>query len=606
MYGYAPAYAQGGIASLAAKGRGGDSMLVHMSPDEVRQLQRFARAQGMTLTINPETGLPEAFSLRKLFRSLATLAPIAAALFPPLAAAMPFLATPLGAGVAGGIAGGLSGERGFDLKRGLMGGALSYGLSSAAQGLRAAGAPGGEAAALGGAQSFTPAEVAAMSPQAQAAIASAPVAAPFSPADATSFLAAQEAGLSAAPSLVPPSSGSISQGIGNLLSGDAATRAAAQKAFSSQFGRGAMTLTGIGALGTASLAEQEAAAKAAREAGRISQAEYEKAMAEIAETRRRNQYIVQKNPFRFRSGGAIDRTGKPIKDRPVRFFEGGDGDDGDDGGGGFGGDDGGFGDSPADADDAAAGAAMGEAFGGGDDGFGAAADAEDAAMGAAMSGALGGDSYGGMDGSVDGGLAAAAAEAAAANSMAGFAEPGTGGDFGNVDPFGGYDAGVAAAEAAAADAAAAEAASIGSMGDGGSSIPLSILLDSPMSELTPRKKKWEEMTPEEQEIERRRYMILQNPFQFKKGGIASLPPRYINGAGDGMSDSVPATINNKQPARLADGEFVIPADVVSHLGNGSSKAGAKQLYAMMDRVRKARTGTVRQGKSITPSKYMPA
>jgi hypothetical protein len=81
---------------------------------------------------------------------------------------------------------------------------------------------------------------------------------------------------------------------------------------------------------------------------------------------------------------------------------------------------------------------------------------------------------------------------------------------------------------------------------------------------------------------------------------------YLDGAGDGMSDSIPATIEGKQPARLADGEFVIPADVVSHLGNGSSKAGSKRLYAMLDKIRHARTGTKKQGKQINPSKYMPA
>jgi hypothetical protein len=81
---------------------------------------------------------------------------------------------------------------------------------------------------------------------------------------------------------------------------------------------------------------------------------------------------------------------------------------------------------------------------------------------------------------------------------------------------------------------------------------------------------------------------------------------YLNGGGDGMSDSIPATIEGKQPARLADGEFVIPADVVSHLGNGSSKAGSKRLYAMLDKVRQARTGTKKQGKQINPNKYMPA
>jgi hypothetical protein len=81
---------------------------------------------------------------------------------------------------------------------------------------------------------------------------------------------------------------------------------------------------------------------------------------------------------------------------------------------------------------------------------------------------------------------------------------------------------------------------------------------------------------------------------------------YLDGAGDGMSDSIPATIEGKQPARLADGEFVIPADVVSHLGNGSTKAGSKRLYAMLDKVRHARTGNKKQGKKINPAKYMPA
>lgn len=81
---------------------------------------------------------------------------------------------------------------------------------------------------------------------------------------------------------------------------------------------------------------------------------------------------------------------------------------------------------------------------------------------------------------------------------------------------------------------------------------------------------------------------------------------YLDGPGDGMSDSIPATIADKQPARLADGEFVVPADVVSHLGNGSTKAGAKHLYKMMDKVRRARTGTVKQGRKINPNKFMPA
>ena len=95
------------------------------------------------------------------------------------------------------------------------------------------------------------------------------------------------------------------------------------------------------------------------------------------------------------------------------------------------------------------------------------------------------------------------------------------------------------------------------------------------------------------------------------GGLAALGGysdggRMLKGPGDGMSDSIPATIANKQPARLANEEFVVPADVVSHLGNGSSDAGAKQLYKMMDKVRSARTGKKAQAKQINPTKYMPA
>lgn len=81
--------------------------------------------------------------------------------------------------------------------------------------------------------------------------------------------------------------------------------------------------------------------------------------------------------------------------------------------------------------------------------------------------------------------------------------------------------------------------------------------------------------------------------------------RMLKGPGDGMSDNIPASIGGKQPARLADGEFVVPADVVSHLGNGSTDAGAKRLYSMMDNVRKARTGSKKQGKQIKAEKYLP-
>lgn len=98
------------------------------------------------------------------------------------------------------------------------------------------------------------------------------------------------------------------------------------------------------------------------------------------------------------------------------------------------------------------------------------------------------------------------------------------------------------------------------------------------------------------------------------GGLGSLGGysdggRLLRGPGDGVSDSIPATIGNHQPARLADGEFVVPARIVSELGNGSTEAGARQLYAMMDRIQKGRSKTVGKNKvaaNTRAAKHLPA
>ena len=101
-----------------------------------------------------------------------------------------------------------------------------------------------------------------------------------------------------------------------------------------------------------------------------------------------------------------------------------------------------------------------------------------------------------------------------------------------------------------------------------------------------------------------------DPKNFKKtGGMAELgtrKQRYLDGETDGMADEVPATIDNEDPAALSDGEYVIPADVVSHLGNGNSDAGAKVLDKMLSRVRKARTGETKQAPQINPKEFLPA
>jgi hypothetical protein len=95
------------------------------------------------------------------------------------------------------------------------------------------------------------------------------------------------------------------------------------------------------------------------------------------------------------------------------------------------------------------------------------------------------------------------------------------------------------------------------------------------------------------------------PIQMARGGVADAG-RYLQGKTDGMADEIETSIDGEQPALLSHGEFVIPADVVSHLGNGNSEAGAEKLYSMMDRIREARTGTKEQGKEINADKFLAA
>jgi hypothetical protein len=140
--------------------------------------------------------------------------------------------------------------------------------------------------------------------------------------------------------------------------------------------------------------------------------------------------------------------------------------------------------------------------------------------------------------------------------------------------------------------------------------------------------------------ERARQAMQASPYQFANGGVVNPPDdqtempsqtpmqrlenggmlgyadggsipgyaegRFLSGGGDGLSDDIPAVIGGKQPAKLADGEFVISSDVVSNLGNGSSKAGAKKLYAMMDRVRQQAHGSKKQIRKVNANKVLPA
>lgn len=400
---------------LAAQGRGGDSQLVHMSPAEIAAMQSMAQRAGTSMSVNPVTGLPEAFKLKDLFNINTYTKPVKnvmesvglgglyqagsdAAKFAGQNAQyiLPFipgaafssvglgaLANPMGRGVLGGIAGTFGGGGRPNLKRGLMTGLTTYGLSSAYEGLQSAG--GGTGAAL------EPIERAATGLE-------------LPPGAAADEVMKQ----TIAPPPVRTEFEAASQGVKNLLSSDKTAAEAAREAFGKDFGMGKGYATMMGITGTMDLDAQEKQLEADRAAGRVSEQQYQAMRARIAAAKRSAVEAMRAHPYKFATGG----------------------------------------------------------------------------------------------------------------------------------------------------------------------VPLAM-----------------KATPDTET----------NPYGLKRGGQA----RFIDGPGDGMSDSVPATIGGTQPARLADGEFVIPADVVSHLGNGSTKAGAQQLYAMMDRVRKARTGTKRQGKEIKPSKYMP-
>jgi hypothetical protein len=157
---FRPRYAEGGNVSstaqdLASRGRGGDTMLVHMAPHEVAGLNAIARMQGTELTINPETGMPEALKLGKLFKTLAPFIPFIPGVGQFLAPAFGALGmggfSPLlQKAITSGIVGGFTGPKGgFDLQRGLMQGITAYGLGSLQQNLAGPSTPGGPPTSTG-------------------------------------------------------------------------------------------------------------------------------------------------------------------------------------------------------------------------------------------------------------------------------------------------------------------------------------------------------------------------------------------------------------------------------------------------------------------------
>jgi hypothetical protein len=481
---------------LASLGRNGDSMLVHMSPEEVQGLQGLAMAQGGSLTINPDTGLPEAFKLKNVFKSALPIA--AGFMFPGFGTKI--MGGMLGKGIAAGALTGagiaaLSGDN-----------VLMGGLTGALGGYGGAGLAGsaGKVGALKGAGAG--AETAART-TAEANLANMQNISPFTPTGVAGTQAVSPAlTSSAAGTAVPGSLGYDPTLALDELSGAVSPNSAAylNAAPTSPF------VSQTPGLNTSTLGIKEIPSGLGQATS--GGGGYAGELGGALQTAGENFGTLMKNPLDvmgdYGYGSSAMLVGGPL----VAGLE------------------------PSDL------------------GYGPGPIYNDPDKG----------KYRGSQGQLnlgdnfDTGLRLIA-KGGEIKSYA------LGGNVGNPSVGGGLSSLYNRPEGQIPQNISSDAYGLGRLSDLGSE---------------------------------------QARFQAQTLGYAD--GGYLNGDGDGMSDSIPATIEGKQPARLADGEFVIPADVVSHLGNGSSKAGSKRLYAMLDKVRHARTGNKKQGKEIKAEKYLLA
>lgn len=495
---------------LAALGRGGDSTLVHMQPEEVVGLQQLAQANGTSLTTNPATGMPEAFNLGGMFKAAL---PIAAGYFTGGAASPLFgsgaigsmLSKPLVAGALTGAT--VAGATGDDPIMGAVSGGFG-GMSGAGLNTALMGPGGGYNPFSGGSAVPNPGT--------------------YNPAlDST----LSTAGGGAAPMAQGPAFGNTNPGAGvtdnikmNLGNPEMRAMTDADKFGGAQLGKDGrfMVPTGkIAPAGNLEMANAIGGPAASLALGGLEESDF---YEDVDFSDPRDKYDPNSKLNLNRDTGIAAALSK---DTGLRLYAEG----GEVGGGVTG-----------------AGLAPGTpvaSIGGGVTGRGLP-------PGAPVAGAMGGakpPAAPGME-SFDSMVASGIhpANAAAMHGM-------------DPRPFLGVPTAPAAGYARKPE-----------------------VMESPYGAST-----------------RSRSTYGGRPKRYATGG-------YLNTGGeigDGMSDDIQATINNNQPAALSDGEFVVPADVVSHLGNGSSDAGAKRLYDMMDKVRKARTGTKKQGREINPEKMMP-
>ena len=505
---------------VRAKGRGKDTMLVHMSPREINGLQALAKANGGTLTINPETGLPEASFLEDILPVVA----MAAATYFTAGAAAPAIAGALGsaglgtaaATTAGGvIGGGLAGAGVGAIGAGIQGkdvgqGALMGGLGGALS---------------GGLGAYTPTEVGTTALTNATGTASQAGTAALDPSLASYGQTA----------LSPEQ---ISQGVAaKTITPEAATNYG--EAFTQSFASNptvqappATTYSGLGLMGkTATLAAPGIGG----------------AMAEDP-----NSYeFPGKEPYRNKSTLAADFQGY-TPPQPNPYYR--------------------------------AQYARYAASGGLMDAYQAGGPVERMSqMNTAM------NPQGGLypQGMIDKTQYAVPTQRPVSSEMV-MDTPG----YERSNPMLMNTGGVARKESGVSES------SISGMDPFNAGIAR---LKNAMAAAQMPKKVAKNIAPR-QEL---------GDITLARGGISSLGGysdggRMLKGPGDGMSDSIPGVIGNKQPARLADGEFVVPADVVSHLGNGSTDAGARKLYSMMDKIRKARTGKKKQAPAVNTGRFMPA
>jgi hypothetical protein len=534
---------------MASRGRGPDTQLMHMAPSEVAGLQALAKAHGGSLTINPDTGLPEAGFLSSILPTVigAGLSVASGGALTPMMSAM--------------IVGGGYGLASGSLSRGLTAGLGAYG-----------GAGLGSALAGAGATQGLMAEGAA----AQAAMGEA--------ANAKDILLARGADTAATAS--PGMFGNAAASMGNAQAGLAGLGSeAGRSAFMGQIG-GASGLLKSGYMaatpGMVPTVTQQPEIKPDADMGqryRFSPGAIHPAPTPDAEGRERQYFDPTytaiggdeaKSVYGFADGGRIDYTYDP-KTQTYALKNG-------------------QGATtvapPPPTTDSSGGS--GDSLGGGWDGLNNTSAANSTIAGwlgdvglRGLSDAMArsnAPNYSNEGRGVDANQEAAMEAARESFRSSELSDPSAGGygDAASVGDAGGDGSGYGDGAGYGGDSGGGDSG--GGDSGGGDSTGDSGWARGGLTALAPG-----------------------GAAHYNLGGYSD-GGRLLKGPGDGVSDDIPAVIGDKQPARLADGEFVVPARIVSELGNGSTEAGARKLYTMMDRVQKARTQSMGKGKVAVDSK----